>query len=130
MDDEEKPVSVSGTLALPHYEHRKTAKDELGAVERAVAEAWAEMNIRQRHINYGAVPVDDLCVKVELGGGKTMPDPHSLQAVNSTIQWLFATGVGRYHAKQLMAVEAAVLEERRAKENPRRPGAVFASPKS
>lgn len=115
--------SISGTRALPHWEQRKKAPDTRGAVERAVAQAWAQENVRRRSLNFGRVPIDDLCPTLKRGkNGEVVLDDQALRAINSTIQYLFGTNVGRAVAEQLFAVESEVFQAKKAKkERARKP---------
>ncbi len=101
--------SVSGEKALPKYEARKKMTDMRAKVEREVARAWAQMNVRKPFLNGGSVIVDDLCPKTGKNG-KAL-DANALMAVNSTIQWLFGTNVGRAIAEQLLRIEREVHDQ-------------------
>lgn len=106
--------SVSGTQVLPQWEKRKQMDDVRASVERAVLELWAQENVRESWRSFGKVPFDALCPKVrKVKDGVEVFDPQASMAINSTIQWLFGTSIGRACAAKLLAVEAEVFRKAR-----------------
>jgi hypothetical protein len=104
--------SASGKAVLPEWEQRLKAPDIRGEVERTVLQCWARYNVRKPWLNQGHVPIDSLCPSVKTAAGKKVFDDNTLRAVNSTIQYLFGTNVGRSIARDLMAVEDQVFRAR------------------